>query len=115
MVFPFTISKLRLGKVIRELETVKGTAPSISQKVLYSSDFPIMVMLNYRHKKTATNTGCGFARLLEFLSSIEMRLLLFILESISHQKIEWNVHYWRISPVLTDWRARKNRRQCARY
>ena len=76
---PFAISKLRKTHewVARRLETAKGTAQGISLSgIVFSQPPSHNTWLNFRYKKTAHSTGCGFARLLEFLSSVEKSIIM---------------------------------------
>lgn len=76
---PFAISKLRKTHrwVARRLETAKGTAQGISLSgIVFPQPPDHNKQPKFRHKKTARSTGCGFARLLEFLSSVEKSIIM---------------------------------------
>ena len=79
-VSPFAISKLRKTHewVARRLETAKGTAQGISLSgIVFPQPPGHNKRPSIRHKKTARSTGCGFARLLEFLSSVGKSIIMW--------------------------------------
>jgi hypothetical protein len=59
------------GKLI----TAKGTAPGISLAGIIFPRPPDHKWPYYRHKKTAIDTGSGFARLLELSSSVKKSII----------------------------------------